>query len=179
MTLQEMIAKRNELDAQINAMSGKRQEAIRSILDVMARFVITPEELAQAQAQDDAPKPGTTKKTLTPISVKGPTRKTTTKRAAKKTAKKSASSRAKASTESQPAPSDATAEATNELDQSSSTPETNQSAGANTTPSTAAPREYDYGGQPLAAGNDDDDPNPIPPPLSDEDLKLLQGSGDS
>lgn len=48
MSLQEMIARCQELDKKINEISNKRNEVINSILRVLKNFDISLDDLAQA-----------------------------------------------------------------------------------------------------------------------------------
>lgn len=106
LTLQALLDKRRELDAQINVLTSKRNEAIQSVLKVMHNFAITIEDLREAQAQngqsEQAQAPSSAIAAQTPSSTDQPQPKRSAKtvKGVRKTAKKAAKKTARRTSKS-------------------------------------------------------------------------------
>lgn len=90
MTLQEMIAARNELDARINAISSKRNEALTGILKLMKNFNITVAEIDRLQKEFEKVPASSNASELSRASAAPAAKKSAKKAATKKTTAKKA-----------------------------------------------------------------------------------------
>lgn len=169
LTLQALLDKRRELDAQINALTSKRNEAIQSILKVMHNFAITIEDLREAQAQDGQSE-----------QAQAPGARKTAKKAAKKTARRTSKSADTPGNEdrsittseplSSPSASHIAPSLSDDLEMEIEPPTSimdeqpvaqEESTAARPEPISRPIREYSYS-EPFDDEDEDEDPNPIP-----------------